>query len=249
MFALDRQVLVSFSGGKDSLAVLKLCEPYKGRFQLLWANTGYNFPHVEKLIRKHGQEFGLIEVPVDMMPNWQANGWPTEVLTIQSFMHADGPIRLQPWPMCCLAHKSVPITEYVRSLDQPVSLIHGQRMSDGRFMAPQRILPNGETTLIVPLADSSAQIAPIADWSTEQVFKFIEAEGIELPDHYAEVPDSLDCWLCPSHWNGPHALAYAAMIKRRYPEYAAEMLPTVKVIHSALAKSVGDMRQAMEVAA
>src|SRR5690606_10507583 len=53
VFESGQPVFISFSGGKDSLAVLKLCEPWRGRFRLLWVNTGYAFPHMEEMIRAH----------------------------------------------------------------------------------------------------------------------------------------------------------------------------------------------------
>lgn len=238
VFSAEHDVFLAFSGGKDSLAVLKLCEPFEGRFKLLWANTGYQMPHVETLIRQHGARFGLVEVPVDMKPNWRANGWPSEVVTVQNFIDRNGPIRLQPWPLCCFAHKSRPLSEYMHSLGKPAVIVGGERASDSVLVRPEMVRQEGNISFV----------SPLVDWTTEQVYAFIEAEGIELPDHYAEIPNSLDCWLCPAHWNGPHAPAFAAMMKRRYPEFVREILPTAKKIHEATAETLARSKVALEIA-
>ena len=39
IFARHERVFLSFSGGKDSLAILHLCEPYRDRLSLVWVNT------------------------------------------------------------------------------------------------------------------------------------------------------------------------------------------------------------------
>ena len=43
-FDTDRRVFLGFSGGKDSLTLLHLCEPWHDRLTLIWVNTGYMAP-------------------------------------------------------------------------------------------------------------------------------------------------------------------------------------------------------------
>ena len=100
---------LALSGGKDALALLKLCEPYAGRFKLIWANTGHTFPHVETLIRAEGERYGIEEIRPDLQAHWKTHGWPTEIATVTSAMSVNSDIRLQPWPLCCLAMKVPPI--------------------------------------------------------------------------------------------------------------------------------------------
>ena len=49
-----------FSGGKDSIVLAHLTEPVKERVELLWANTGAMFPHMETFIRAYGARFKLV---------------------------------------------------------------------------------------------------------------------------------------------------------------------------------------------
>ena len=48
VFAKHRRVLVSFSGGEDSLVLAHMLDPYKDRFDLVWANTGAMLDGLDK---------------------------------------------------------------------------------------------------------------------------------------------------------------------------------------------------------
>lgn len=233
-FGKGDPVFLSFSGGKESLVLLKLFEPYEGRFKLIWANTGHNFPHVEAMIRAKGERFGLVELNPDLAANWRVNGWPSELLTVASVVSRNSPIRLQPWAMCCYSMKALPMSQFFAALDGPSTYIHGQRNGDGYRIARHEI------------QDQVTSIAPLFDWSTEDVFAFTEAEGIELPEHYAEIKDSLDCWICPAHWSEPHAPAYARYVKRRYPETAKAVLVAARETHARMSAVVDNMREALD---
>lgn len=234
-FATGEPVFLSFSGGKDSLAVLKLCEPYEGRFKLLWTNTGYIFPRVEALIRAQGERFGLVEIKSDPMTAWEAGGLPTEVLTVANFMTRNEDLKLQPWNLCCYASKAMPIEQFC-SRAGPMVLLNGQRVADGwRFSGR-------------PMPANVKCLAPLADWSTEDVFAFIEAEGVELPAHYAEIADSLDCWICPATWGMPYAPTFGGYIAREYPDLARVALPPARRIHAHMNEAVVRMQQALDAA-
>lgn len=234
-FAIGEPVFLSFSGGKDSLAVLKLCEPYEGRFKLLWTNTGYAFPHVETLIRSLGERFGLVELKSDPFTAWEHGGLPTEVLTVSNFMSLNEGFKLQPWNLCCYSSKAIPIEQFCAGAG-PMVLLSGQRAADGwRFSGR-------------PMPANVKSGAPLADWSTEDVFAFIEAEGIELPAHYSEIADSLDCWVCPASWSMPYAPAYGRYLAREYPDLARAVLPFARRIHAHTDQAVARMHQAIDEA-
>jgi phosphoadenosine phosphosulfate reductase len=233
VFDTGKPVVLSFSGGKDALAVLRLCEPYAGRFKLIWANTGHTFPHVEARIRAEGERFGLVEVHADLKGHWQAGGWPTDVASVGSAISRHSDIRLQPWPACCAAMKVTPIRVHLAGLGMPVVLLHGQRRTDG-----WRTAEADEAGIVTT-------VSPIADWSTEQVFAFLESKNVSLPEHYGEVKDSLDCWICPAHWTMAYAPEYGRYLAREYPEVAQAVRPVAEKIHNHLAQAVAGMAEAL----
>jgi phosphoadenosine phosphosulfate reductase len=52
--------------------------------------------------------------------------------------------------------------------------------------------PEGDGALL----DGVEFLLPVAGWSHEQVFGFLRAEGVEIPEHYSYGATSLDCIHC-----------------------------------------------------
>ncbi len=87
--------------------------------------------------------------------------------------------------------------------------------------------------------------SPLQHWSTDDVFAFVEAEGLTLPSHYAEIPTSLDCWICPAHWGTTTAPPYGRYLAREYPEMARMVMPNARKIHAHTRAVVDDMERAL----
>ena len=62
IFARHERVFLSFSGGKDSLVLSHLREPYHDRLTLIWTNTGHMAPPMVEFVRSFGGRFNFIEV-------------------------------------------------------------------------------------------------------------------------------------------------------------------------------------------
>jgi hypothetical protein len=88
-------------------------------------------------------------------------------------------------------------------------LIHGVRAGDGAAIS----------TAFGPCE----VLAPLWDWTEAEVFAEIEAQGIELPEHYNEVTSSLDCWNCTAEVSP----ARFAWMRRRYPKLADALAPVM----------------------
>lgn len=105
--AADRAVFLAFSGGKESMALLDLCRPYEGRFRLMWMNAGFQFPHVEAMIRDLGERYGLIELsplPEQAIADvWRERGLPSEHFAVSDVLpgEAASAVRLMPYVDCC----------------------------------------------------------------------------------------------------------------------------------------------------
>ena len=217
-FATGRQVYVAFSGGKESAILAHLCKPYAGRFQLLWANTGFQFPHVEGYVRAIGEQLGIVELNTDLPRQWKEHGLPVGILPVANALgggvHAEP--KMQPWVSCCYTLRSAPMVKYIDSLSEPAILLHGQRVEDG---AP------GNGLSCATFDNGSAVVSPLADWTTQDVFAFIREEGIELPVHYRRVTDSLDCWCCPASFSMPHGADLSGYMRDEYPELWSLVAP------------------------
>ncbi len=60
--------------------------------------------------------------------------------------------------------------------------------------------------------------SPLWDWSDDDVYVYLKEQGAELPEHYPEINDSLDCWICTAHLahHGDQKMKY---IRENYPEF------------------------------
>jgi 3'-phosphoadenosine 5'-phosphosulfate sulfotransferase (PAPS reductase)/FAD synthetase len=240
VFSEGVPVYLAFSGGKDSLALLRLCEPYKGRFKLLWTNTGFMFPHIERIVREKGAEFGLVELKSDLPAIWQQHGLPAETLSMSNWLTFEDPLRLQPWTHCCTRAKAQPMLRFMDGHDGPAILLMGTRRGDGHVLVEaENRNAAGAVTRIV---------SPIADWTADDVTKFIAKEGIELPAHYDRIADSLDCWPCPANW-ATYGREYVDLLERELPGAAEFVLPAVSRNQEALQAAMARLDGALQAGA
>ena len=219
--------VLAYSGGKESSVLLHLCQPYP-EVAAIWVNGGDAFPHVESFIREATQDRNFLELQGDLAASIRDFGYPADLIPVAgSFWGIDGdplpasPIPLQPWTSCCARVRMAPLFRYIANVGATL-FIHGQR-SD---------LEPGFTAESGP--DAIVDIcAPLRDWSEADVMAYVADNDIELPSHYPEVMDSLDCMGCTAIAGdgGQARQARYRYMAREYPE-AFERVASVMAVSS-----------------
>jgi phosphoadenosine phosphosulfate reductase len=171
---------VAFSGGKDSLATLLLARDVIGDLEVLFVDTGLEFPETIEHTRRTAEGLGLglkIESAGDAF--WQG------------FEHFGPPGRDYRW--CCKTCKLGPTARLIRE-QFPGGCITflGQRKyeSDQRYRQP-RVWEN-------PWVPGQIGVSPIKDWTAMHVWLYIFSRGVEFNPLYRKGLERIGCWLCPA---------------------------------------------------
>ena len=183
--AFERPALL-FSGGKDSLVMLRCAEKAFGRgrlpYPLLMIDTDHNFPEVTAFRDFRAKELGA-ELIVRSVEDSMARG------TVR-LAHPDEPRN---------AHQSVTLLEAIEEFRFD-ALIGGARRDEEKARAKERIFSHRDSfgqwqpkaqrpelwtlfnTRIAP--GEHFRVFPISNWTELDVWQYIERENIALPSLY-----------------------------------------------------------------
>jgi phosphoadenosine phosphosulfate reductase len=186
------QIVLEFSGGKDSLACLYLCRPHWDKITVLWSNPGDPYPetvaqmqHIAQLVPH------FLEIKGEVGAWVAESGYPVDVLPVlntgfaHTFAGTSG-VRLQSVFDCCLHNLLHPMAEAVEVLGATL-VVRGQKNADA-LKGPLR---SGRELLGV------TYYYPLETWTDDDVFNYLQAEGVALPEQYARgINTSFDCVGC-----------------------------------------------------
>ncbi|MDD7582926.1 sulfate adenylyltransferase subunit CysD [Corynebacterium sp. 32222D000AT] len=197
-----------FSGGKDSVVVFELARrafaPATVPFELLHVDTGHNFPEViefrDRLVEESGARLHVAKVQ-----DWIDRGDLQE--------RPDGTRN----PL-----QSVPLVETIaeRGYD---AVLGGARRDEERARAKERIFsvrdsfggwdPRRQRPELwnlyngAKMAGENIRVFPISNWTESDIWEYIGARGLQLPDiyysHQRELFNRNGMWLAPGEWGGP----------------------------------------------
>lgn len=183
--AFERPTLL-FSGGKDSLVLLKCAEKAFGAgripYPLLMIDTGHNFPEVTDF-----RDFRAKELGAELI-----------VRSVEDSMKR-GTVRLSRPDESRNAHQSVTLLEAIEEFRFD-ALIGGARRDEEKARAKERIFshrdsfgqwqPKAQRPELWTLFNTRLQpgehfrVFPISNWTELDVWQYIERENIALPSIY-----------------------------------------------------------------
>ena len=207
MAEFERPVLL-FSGGKDSIVMLRLAEkafaPAKIPFPVMHVDTGHNFPEVLDYRDTRVATLGLNLV----------------VASVQEAIDT-GMVRELPDgtrnPL-----QTLPLLDAVRD-GRFGAVFGGGRRDEEKARAKERVFslrdefgawdPRRQRPELWQLYNGHHQpgehvrVFPLSNWTELDVWQYIEHEGIELPEiyfaHWRKVFQRDGMWLAPGDWGGP----------------------------------------------
>jgi len=181
----DDPVLISFSGGKDSLVTLllvkKALEPLGKRFYVLFVDTGIEYPetisYTERVLRQLKLEDKTIK----------ASSFTDFFKVLELF---GPPARDFRW--CCKTCKLAPIAFAIKSLGGRCLTFIGLRGMESAKRKRQGAVWEGIWV------KGQVGVSPIHDWNTLNVWLYLFKEGAELNPLYYKGLERIGCWTCPS---------------------------------------------------
>jgi len=177
----DLPAIVSFSGGKDSLATLLLTLDAGRKLPVLFIDTGLEFSetveHVHDTVKKYDLELIEERAPTDAF--------------FGNLIHFGPPAKDFRW--CCKTNKLGPtVNAILRNFPDGVLSFIGQRKyeSESRHSKP-RIWTN-------PWTPGQIGASPIQNWNALHVWMYIFSKKAEYNVWYTRGLDRIGCFLCPA---------------------------------------------------
>jgi len=219
------RIVLQFSGGKDSLALLYLFKPYLHRMTLLHCDAGDLLPEIRDLVAVVAAGVPSFKRVETNAPAWIAqNGLPSDLVPLRCHpivarIRKDAGRPIVPMTDCCNANRWQPMSAALAEL-APSLLIHGQRRSD-QFGWDQDMQGDSDTHA----ATGCIRWAPLADWSDDDVMAFLREAGAPIPPWYSHRAHAPECATCPASWGEGRA----AYLRKHHPDLAARYAGYLKV--------------------
>ena len=169
---------LAFSGGKDSWACLWLYKDELNEIQVIWVDTGKNYPDVLETINKAAAlcpHFVRVKVDRDGQNNY--HGIPADIVPIdytrqghETAGHKD--VMIQSYLNCCYENIAAPLMQYCKE-NGITELINGQRNSENHKSTSR----NGDVVMGIK------RLQPIEDWDEYRVLSFVSSH-MDLPGHF-----------------------------------------------------------------
>lgn len=197
---MDMKVSVSYSGGKDSLAVLQLVDESLEDYEIMFADTGLEFPetleNVKQVAEYYRKKLRITSAGDSFWDSISVFGPPTMDTR---------------W--CCKICKLGPITQLIdENYEGGCLSFIGQRKYESHARSiSKRVWKN-------PWVGNQIGASPIQDWTALHIWLYLFRTKAPYNPAYEKGYDRMGCWLCPSS-----SLADFFQLEESHPELAKKL--------------------------
>lgn len=183
----DISIALLFSGGRDSLVLLHILEPWLGEIVIVWVNTGAAY---ESTLKQMAEVRNAVPHFVELTSNQAADiekwGWPVDIVPVKHDWNQQGNLtpKLQSSTLCCYKNISTPIETFLNEKGIKVCYV-GQRQDEGNV--DQRW--DGQRQGI-------EFRYPLRKWTKKMVMDYVSKHNVKTPHYYSTEEKSRDCWNC-----------------------------------------------------
>jgi len=173
-------VTVSFSGGKDSLAAYGLASQAVDSPDLMYIDTGLEFPETVEYVRdfaeKHGNKLHIASGGNGFWENVDTFGPPAKDFR---------------W--CCKVCKLGPVTDMItQDFPQGTITVEGNRWLESYARSTIGFVTKN------PFVPNQINLNPIRAWCAAEVWGYILNFGLDYNPLYTRDFERIGCYLCPS---------------------------------------------------
>lgn len=185
----EENVVISFSGGKDSTATADVVIKSLSNPKLvhIFGNTTLEFQYTEDYAERYRDEH-----PQAIFKVARNN----EQVFMDVCKDIGPPARMMRW--CCSMFKTGPITRVINSLyrNQQILTFYGIRKSESVSRSKyNRVEDDAESVKI----QQQTVASPIFFWKDIDVWLYLLAEQVDFNDAYRLGYDRVGCWCCPNN--------------------------------------------------
>jgi 3'-phosphoadenosine 5'-phosphosulfate sulfotransferase (PAPS reductase)/FAD synthetase len=197
-----------FSGGRDSIVLLHILEPYLAEILVIWVNTGAAY---ESTLKQMGQVRNTVphffEITTDQPADIEKWGFPSDIVPsrhdIQLFGHLEP--KIQSTISCCTKNIWLPTQLCLQDKGIKVCYIGAREdegMSDPRWDGVR---------LRIEFK------FPLRKWTAKMVQDYVKKHNIMLPPYYSQGEEkSRDCWNCTGYlWERRASIAALPFYQRQ----------------------------------
>lgn len=190
----DKNIAVAFSGGKDSLATLLLVRKVLESIDVIFTDTGIEFPETIEYVNKIAEKYKLRLFVAKSDKFWKA------------INYFGMPARDYRW--CCKVVKLGPTAKLIkRKYGNNLLSFIGQRRYESEIRA------RSSRVWINPWLPTQTGASPIQNWRALHVWLFLFKEKAEVNPLYYKGLERIGCWLCPAS-----DMAEFELLKSQHPE-------------------------------
>lgn len=188
----NRRIALSFSGGKDSAACLKLLRPQLKNVTVVWCNPGNPFPALRSYMDRIAASVpNFVEVTGDLPAFQRQFGYAVDTLPVwntalgKEVTGSSSPYSFTSPFHCCQENMWLPLQRYLEA-NHFDCIIRGQKKSDKK---------QNRTAQVEARHQGIEFLYPLEDWTDAEVMAYLGPD--DVPPFYADgAASSQDCRTC-----------------------------------------------------